>query len=95
MIIYNFLGSIIIKVNHLLSLAPLDVFPEKRWRGIAVPIKRSLYPFLSWVRQTLLSLLIVLAPLTSYLESSLLYPLLLLLEAYLILDLTFYPSYSF
>lgn len=47
MIIYNFLGSIIIKVNHLLSLAPLDVFPEKRWRGIAVPIKRSLYPFLS------------------------------------------------
>jgi hypothetical protein len=47
------------------------------------------------VRQTLLNLLIVLAPLTSSWESYLLYPLLLLLEAYLILDLTFSPSSSF
>lgn len=50
---------------HLLSLAPLDVFPEYKCLGLAVPINLSAYPFLSTVLQTLLSLLTYFLPFTS------------------------------
>ena len=75
--------------NHLRSRAPLPVFPENKCLGILFPMNRSLSPFLSPRLHCLLSLLITFDPLTSSTLNSLLCPLLLLLDASRILDLTF------